>query len=108
MGTYVRVFLSRHAAWWCPLSRNRTASTPGDNAGGTDQFRMRQRLRRGQTLVLVQYTVGTLLGAMSARLFPATFEEQQRWEADRRYWMQRIEQQERKMERISRDVLQHV
>ena len=57
---------------------------------------------------LVQYTVGTLLGAISAQLFPATVEEQQRWEAERQHWMQRIEQQERKTERVSQHILQHV
>ena len=57
---------------------------------------------------LVQYTVGTLLGAISARLFPVAVEEERRWEAERQYWMQRIEQQEQKTELVSRNVLQHV
>jgi hypothetical protein len=56
---------------------------------------------------IVQYIVGNLLGAMSARLFPATVEEQQRWEAERHYWMQVIEQQERKTELVSLNMLQH-
>jgi uncharacterized membrane-anchored protein YhcB (DUF1043 family) len=55
----------------------------------------------------VQYIVGNLLGALSARLFPATVEEQQRWEAERHYWMQVIEQQEQKTALVSRDVPQY-
>ena len=56
---------------------------------------------------IVQYIVGNLLGALSARLFPATVEEQQRWEAERHYWMQVIEQQEQKTALVSRDVPQY-
>jgi hypothetical protein len=51
----------------------------------------------------------TLLGAISARLFPATVEEQQRWEAERHDWMQVIEQQEQKTKLVSQNnILQHV
>jgi hypothetical protein len=63
-------------------------------------------VEKGDTIV--QYIVGNLLGAISARLFPATVEEQQRWEAERHYWMAFIERQEQKTELVSRNVLQHV
>lgn len=35
----------------------------------------------------IQYSVGTLLGTLSARLFSATNEEYSQWEADRQYWL---------------------
>ncbi len=37
----------------------------------------------------IQYCVGTLLGAISARLFPMTKDEYSQWEADRQYWLAR-------------------
>jgi len=61
----------------------------------------------GEGDTLVQYTVGTLLGAISARLFPVTHEEQQRWEAERQRWMLLIEKQEQKTEPLSLNILQH-
>jgi hypothetical protein len=56
---------------------------------------------------LMQYTVGTLLGAISARLFPVTREEQQRWDAEQQRWTVLIEQQEQRTKRVSLSMLQH-
>jgi len=55
---------------------------------------------------LIQYSLGTLLGAVSARLFPATSEESQRWEAEQQHWLT-ICEQERMTEPLSLNVLQH-
>ena len=61
----------------------------------------------GEDDTLVQYIVGTLLGAISARLFSATREEQQRWDAEQQRWMRLIEQQEQRTKRVSLTMLQH-
>jgi hypothetical protein len=61
----------------------------------------------GKDDTLVQYTVGTLLGAIGARLFPVTREEQQRWDAEQQRWMVLIEQQEQRTKRVSLTMLQH-
>jgi hypothetical protein len=41
----------------------------------------------------IQYSVGTLLGALSAPLFPATEDEHRQWEAEYRYWMTHAQQE---------------
>ncbi len=55
----------------------------------------------------IQYCVGTLLGAISARLFPATKEEYRQWEADRQYWLA-LSHSEHVTEPLAQRVPQHV
>ena len=55
----------------------------------------------------VQYCVGTLLGALSARLFPATDQEYHQWETDYQRWLA-MPQPERITEPLSLRVPQHV
>lgn len=40
----------------------------------------------------IQYSVGTLLGAISARLFSATDEEYRAWKADSQFWLAHAQQ----------------
>ena len=55
----------------------------------------------------IQYCVGALLGAISARLFPMTEEEYRQWEADCQQWLARS-QPERVTEPLSLRVPEHV
>ncbi len=55
----------------------------------------------------IQYSVGTLLGAISARLFPMTDDEYRQWEADRQYWLA-FPHPERVTEPFALPVPQHV
>ncbi len=55
----------------------------------------------------IQYSVGTLIGALSARLFPATDDEYRQWEADYQYWLAHS-QQERVTEPLMLPIPQHV
>ena len=55
----------------------------------------------------IQYSVGTLLGAISAQLFPMTGGEYRQWEADRQYWLA-FPQPERVTEPLTLPVPQHV
>ncbi len=55
----------------------------------------------------IQYCVGTLLGALSAQLFPMTEEEHREWEAELQYWLARS-QQERVTEPLVQRVPQHI
>jgi hypothetical protein len=55
----------------------------------------------------IQYNIGTLLGALSARLFPATDDETRQWEAEYQYWVTRT-QQERVTEPLTLPVPEYV
>jgi len=55
----------------------------------------------------IQYVVGTLLGAISARLFSATEDEYRQWEADRQYWLA-LSHSERVTKPLVQLVPQHV
>jgi hypothetical protein len=55
----------------------------------------------------IQYSVGTLLGALSARLFSATKDEYRQWEADRQYWLA-LSQPEYVTEPLALPIPQHV
>jgi hypothetical protein len=55
----------------------------------------------------IQYSVGTLLGALSARLFPATEDERRQWEAEYQYWVIHA-QQERVTEPLTLPVPEYV
>jgi len=55
----------------------------------------------------IQYCVGTLLGALSAELFPMTKEEYRQWEADRHYWLS-LSHPERVTEPLAQRVPEHV
>ncbi len=67
----------------------------------------REEFAEGADDKCIQYCVGTLLGALSARLFPATTEEYSQWEADRQYWLT-LSHPERVTEPLAQRVPQHV
>ena len=66
-----------------------------------------EEFAEGADGLCVQYCVGTLLGALSAQLFPMTEEEHQQWEAEYHYLLARF-QQDRVTEPLVQPVPQYV
>ncbi len=67
-----------------------------------------EEFAQGADDTCIQYCVGTLLGAISARLFPMTEEEHRQWEADRQKWLALSHPEERVTEPLAQPIPQHV